>query len=87
MHKFNQFDKYVNFLAREPGAQDPPAPMIKVLDIDLQTINNPKINFEVIDCTEPLPISPISSLGYELIEHTTMQLYPDTIVIPGFKDY
>ena len=56
---------------------------LKILDIDLKTINNEKINHEIIECIEPSPISPISSLGYELIEHSAMQIYPEAIPIPG----
>ena len=59
---------------------------LKILDIDLKTINNEKINHEIIECIEPSPVSSISSLGYELIQHTTMQLYPEAIPIPGFKE-
>lgn len=42
-----------------------------------------RINYEVLSCVEPSHLSPSDSLGYSLIKHTTKQIYPDSIPIPG----
>ena len=53
-------------------------------------INDPRIKYEVLDCIEPSHISPSKSLGFTLIKHVTMKLYPEASVLPsimlGFTD-
>ena len=46
-------------------------------------MGDPRIKYEIVDCVEPGRISPASGTAFELIEHTTMQLYPEAVVIPG----
>ena len=55
----------------------------EVLEYDLSIINDDRINYEVVQCTEPSPVSPKHSLAFELIEHTTKQIHPDVVAIPG----
>lgn len=46
-------------------------------------INDPRIKYEVLDCIEPSHISPSKSLGFTLIKHVTMKLYPEASVLPS----
>ena len=55
----------------------------EVLEYDLKIINDDRINYEVLQCTEPSPVSPRQTLAFELIEHTTKQLHPSVTAIPS----
>ena len=54
------------------------------MEYDLKVINDNRISYEVITCTEPSPVSPKKSSAFELIEHTTKQIHPDVIAVPGY---
>ena len=49
-------------------------------------MQDPRIKYEIIDCAEPSHISPTDSLGYSVIKHTVMQLFPNSIPIPGLMN-
>lgn len=55
----------------------------EVLNYDLAVINDKRIKYEIIDCSEPTKTSPIDSLGYSIIEHTTYQIFPGVSAVPG----
>ncbi|RMZ96294.1 putative carboxypeptidase PM20D1 [Brachionus plicatilis] len=55
----------------------------EVLDYDLAVINDKRINYEIIDCSEPIKTSSIESLGYSIIEHTTYQIFPGVSAVPS----
>ena len=46
-------------------------------------MNDKRINYKILDCSEPSFVSPSSSLGYTLIDHTTRQIFPDFATVPG----
>jgi carboxypeptidase PM20D1 len=54
-----------------------------VIEHDLRVINDARVHHEMLQCNEPTKISPVDSLGYKLIEHTTLQIFPDVAAIPG----
>lgn len=49
-------------------------------------MHDPRIKYEIIDCTEPSHISPTKGLGYSVIKHTVMQLFPKSIPVPGLMN-
>ncbi len=51
----------------------------------MKVINDERVKYEVLDCTEPSHVSSINSDGYSIIKHTTQQLFPDAIPIPGLS--
>jgi carboxypeptidase PM20D1 len=46
-------------------------------------INDKRVNYQVIACVEPTAVSPIDSLGFKLIEHTTLQIFPNVAPVPS----
>ena len=56
----------------------------EVVDYHLRVINDERVQHEVLECVEPSPISPVDSLGFMLIEHSTRQIFEDSIIIPGY---
>ncbi|CAF0724852.1 unnamed protein product [Brachionus calyciflorus] len=55
----------------------------EVLEYDLLVMNDKRINYEIIECSEPTSISPIDSLGYSIIEHSTYQIFEGVSALPG----
>ncbi len=41
------------------------------------------MSYEVLNCVEPTRVSPIDSLGFKLIEHATLQVFPHVAPVPG----
>jgi carboxypeptidase PM20D1 len=58
----------------------------EILNYDLSVMQDSRIKYEILDCTEPSHISPTDSLGYHVIKHTVMQLFPDSIPLPGLMN-
>lgn len=58
----------------------------EIINYDISVMQDSRINYEIIDCTEPSHISPTESLGYSVIKHTAMQLFPNSIPIPGLMN-
>ena len=56
---------------------------LKIVAYDLKVIADSRIQYQVLDCSEPSPISSSTSLGYTLIEHTTRQIFPTYGTMPG----
>ena len=54
-----------------------------VLDHDLRVIGDERIKYEVLDCVQPSSVSPVDSLGFEIVKHSTLQVYPEVMVVPG----
>ena len=54
-----------------------------VLDHDLAVMNDKRIRYEILDCSEPIKISPIDNMGYSIIEHTTYQIFPGISAVPS----
>lgn len=80
-HKDNVMPAYAEFVVnhRIHSLQS----CAEIIDFDLKVINDPRINHEILECTEPSAISPSDSDGYRLIEHASMKLFPDAIISPG----
>ena len=55
----------------------------EALKHDLDTIGDPRVQYQVLFCIEPTAISSTTSLGYQMIEHATLQVFPDSIPIPS----
>lgn len=54
-----------------------------VLDHDLAVMNDKRIHYEILECSEPTKISPIKSMGFSILEHTTYQIFPGVSAVPG----
>ncbi len=54
-----------------------------MLDFDVSVIGDNRVNHEVFTCVEPSGVSPMNSVGYRLLEHVTMALFPSAIVQPS----
>lgn len=55
----------------------------EMVDFDIKTIGDDRIKHEVLECFEPSHVSPMDTLGFEVLEHVTMAIYPDTIIQPS----
>ena len=55
----------------------------EIINYDVSVMQDPRVKHEIIVCHEPTHISPTNSLGYSVIKHTAMQLFPNSIPIPG----
>ena len=57
-----------------------------VIEYVRQTVNNPRI-VVALDTeqpnTNPPPISSTNSFGFEVLEKTTKQIFPETVVVPS----
>lgn len=55
----------------------------QVLEYDIKIINDPRINYEILSCIEPSPVSPTDNDAYMVLDHTTRQIFEDVTVLPG----
>ncbi len=55
----------------------------EIYDFDVSLVGDSRINHEVVSCVEPSAVSPMDSIGYRLLEHLTIALFPDAIVQPS----
>ena len=56
---------------------------MQILEFDLKTIGDPRIEYDILQCIEPSHISPAAGVGFSILKHTTMQLHPDSVIAPG----
>lgn len=57
----------------------------EIIDLDRKIIDDPTVNLRVQFSCEPKPISPYCDdcNAYQLIKHSVLQVYPNTIAVPS----